>query len=434
MLANQSILRLDTFGISSGKVRTRITELMEATKDMTREEAFQIAVFEQGEIAMARLGDAVDDNMLKVEQQQAAYENLRNEVGRGFSGLVGFINGALAPATGGFDELLRKTNDARMEFGYFQGTLTGMAKLLGAHTTILETAAERTEHLARSQDYLHEKYGVTSTALSDATDRAQGYNAAAERMNGLAEYYADVAAKKKIQAFEDGYEATNNTRDAVDQYNLAIQDAQTYAENYTASQILANDAAVNAAIAFNDAAAALGELTVAGLAKAELDNLKIALDENRISAEEYEAAQKAILVQFGLLTPAEEGAQSALNTLRESFIAGKITAEQYATAVLAVKNNIDSLQDKTVTVTYYQKNVTSDTTGRDNIAMAEGFSGMISKPTNILVGEAGPEYVHVVPVNQNDNRRNQSVTMLNPVFAGVNNPQNLFEELERMSV
>ena len=39
MMANQSIPRLDSFGISSGQVRSRITELMEATEGLTREES-----------------------------------------------------------------------------------------------------------------------------------------------------------------------------------------------------------------------------------------------------------------------------------------------------------------------------------------------------------------------------------------------------------
>jgi hypothetical protein len=59
MLANQSIPRLDTFGISAGKVKTRIKELRDENKDMTRETAFMTAVMEQAEVSMKRLGDEI---------------------------------------------------------------------------------------------------------------------------------------------------------------------------------------------------------------------------------------------------------------------------------------------------------------------------------------------------------------------------------------
>jgi len=57
LLANQSIPRLDSFGISAGAVRTRIAELQEQFPDMTREAAFTQAVLEQGQETMAKLGD-----------------------------------------------------------------------------------------------------------------------------------------------------------------------------------------------------------------------------------------------------------------------------------------------------------------------------------------------------------------------------------------
>ena len=52
MLANQSIPRMDSFGMSSGKARLRIEELMKTNADMTREQAFTQAVLEQGRVTM----------------------------------------------------------------------------------------------------------------------------------------------------------------------------------------------------------------------------------------------------------------------------------------------------------------------------------------------------------------------------------------------
>lgn len=57
MLANQSIPRLDSFGMSSGKVREDINRLMAADKSLTREQAFMTAVMEAGRETMEKVGD-----------------------------------------------------------------------------------------------------------------------------------------------------------------------------------------------------------------------------------------------------------------------------------------------------------------------------------------------------------------------------------------
>ena len=81
MLANQSILRLDTFGISSGEVRKRIDELTESIEGMTREQAFMQAVMEQGTISMATVGDQSDKAAVKMSALKADMANLKDQVG-----------------------------------------------------------------------------------------------------------------------------------------------------------------------------------------------------------------------------------------------------------------------------------------------------------------------------------------------------------------
>jgi len=81
MLANQSIPRLDTFGISSGQVRVRIEELMAATEGLTREQAFMQATMELGEEAMGRVGDVSDTGAVKLANLQATMTNLKDELG-----------------------------------------------------------------------------------------------------------------------------------------------------------------------------------------------------------------------------------------------------------------------------------------------------------------------------------------------------------------
>lgn len=77
MLANQSIPRLDNFGISSGTVRQRIDELLKSGEALNREEAFKMAVMEEGGKALETLGDTSDLTKVKMDQLTAALSDLK---------------------------------------------------------------------------------------------------------------------------------------------------------------------------------------------------------------------------------------------------------------------------------------------------------------------------------------------------------------------
>ena len=103
MISNMSVARLDSFGISSGKVRARIKELMETTEGMTREQAFFQATMEEGEKVLGRLGpetETLADEMAELSAKtadfQAAFGALISDGGTiGFmADLVGFATDA----------------------------------------------------------------------------------------------------------------------------------------------------------------------------------------------------------------------------------------------------------------------------------------------------------------------------------------------------
>lgn len=79
LLANQSIPRLDNFGISSGRVRTRIAELQAEFPNLTREVAFTQAVLEEAEKSMDRLGEAVTDSVDPITRLSTIIKNEYNE-------------------------------------------------------------------------------------------------------------------------------------------------------------------------------------------------------------------------------------------------------------------------------------------------------------------------------------------------------------------
>jgi len=82
MLANQSIPRLDTFGISSGRVRARIEELQKANKGMTREQAFLNAVMEIGSKKMELLGDKTLTTSERIQQMKVKLQNLKTNIAK----------------------------------------------------------------------------------------------------------------------------------------------------------------------------------------------------------------------------------------------------------------------------------------------------------------------------------------------------------------
>jgi hypothetical protein len=96
MLANQSVPRLDSFGISSGKARERILELMATVPGMTRETAFMTAVMEQGAIAMEKVGEQSGGAVGAAARLNVAMTNLKNGVGRGFLDVFANVQGSLA--------------------------------------------------------------------------------------------------------------------------------------------------------------------------------------------------------------------------------------------------------------------------------------------------------------------------------------------------
>lgn len=96
LLANQSIPRLDNFGISSGKVRARIAELQAEFKGMSREAAFSQAVFEQGAKSLDILGVRTQDAGTKMEVARANIQNMRIEMGQKLLPIVAELFGFIA--------------------------------------------------------------------------------------------------------------------------------------------------------------------------------------------------------------------------------------------------------------------------------------------------------------------------------------------------
>ena len=75
LLANRSIPRLDNFGISSGRVRERVEELTKA--GLALDQAFKLAVLEEGSKSLAILGDTSELASTKIAIVEAAAKDAK---------------------------------------------------------------------------------------------------------------------------------------------------------------------------------------------------------------------------------------------------------------------------------------------------------------------------------------------------------------------
>lgn len=80
MLANQSVERLDTFGISSGRVRQRITELMTANVNLSREQAFVNSVLEIGSDKLRQVEAQGVTASTSVDKLTASWNDLKQAI------------------------------------------------------------------------------------------------------------------------------------------------------------------------------------------------------------------------------------------------------------------------------------------------------------------------------------------------------------------
>lgn len=75
MMANQSKLRLDTFGLSVERVTKRQKEL--EAQGYSTQDAFKVAVYEDAEVALDKLGDTSDSAAVGLDRLSAALTNLK---------------------------------------------------------------------------------------------------------------------------------------------------------------------------------------------------------------------------------------------------------------------------------------------------------------------------------------------------------------------
>lgn len=141
LLTNQSILRLDSFGVSSDKVRQRMAELTTETKEYTREQRFMIAFMEQAEGKMTLLDEAGFTAATSLDKLKTAVTDTKDSI-------AVFVADALEPVIDGFMEWEGATYDRLAAHARMQGATEEQIRQLERIQWLTDLAASETRGYA----------------------------------------------------------------------------------------------------------------------------------------------------------------------------------------------------------------------------------------------------------------------------------------------
>lgn len=331
---------LDNLGltISVGKANEKYAQsLGKSVAALTEEEkkiALLNATIEAGNRLIEQNGGNVASATDGFNRLSAATDNLKNSFSQSLAVTGGFFD-KLATGVDGLNKWQQALNFAQDQgLGPFAAQVEVAREVLGASNTVFDKARSGTLGMAEANAKAWE-------TISDSQKSMDMYNQAMQQGADTTNYAAGAIQRMRDDTISSN-DAWNMYTSALEQGKQSFDDASQKSYELAAAQQAAADSAANAKMSFMDAASAISEMSKAQFAQAQLEALKASLDSGAISATQYAAAQEAVLLQFGILTPAEIQAQAAMNALNDSFVNGNLTAQQYALAIQTNKAHFDA--------------------------------------------------------------------------------------------
>lgn len=455
LVANQSIDRLDELGISGAATRATMDELQQSIAGLTREEAFNIALQEQMQVALERVGqDGIPLNVTGFQRLRTEVENTRNEISE-------FIGGALDPLILRSFETADRVAEAEQAIANQRRELMASSATWSEYVDNLKTAGLRVNQLERDEYELVQTERERELALQEAAAAQDRVTAAQERaqssrINAFMEENGHLLENAAEQTTTLAYEterytqATNRNivtqeranRERANSTRLAEREAQVNADRAMAIEA-AREAAVLSFQAELAATQAANERAAAS--RAASSSLFMEADANRelgsvlfetALAEGITATETALLAQeFTNLTDEQIKAQIAAAALQvkeqelgEALAAGNITIAEaidelnafqeslnssegdvysYAAGVDELTGNareassavrdtalaLDELDGKTVSASVTVRQTNLSTGIGDGLIEARSRGGAGFPGASFLVGERGPELV-----------------------------------------
>jgi len=380
-----------------------------------------VKVGEANETYAAAIGKTVEE--LTAEDKQIALLNATMEAGSRLIEQAGESTEAYGDAWGAVRAHIKNATDAMKE-----NAAEGLLPIVQYLADYLD-AARKINELDFDEGYTETaKWENLASAQAEAAGEMEANAQAIARGNeAIAQGWSDVGASAPSASAGVSANAV-----AWEQYNAAIAASDT--ANLAAQNRLmweTSEAAGAAAIANMNFAASIGELSTAQFAQAAIDIMAEQMRDAGKGAEEIAAGTRAILIEFGLLTPAEEEARIAMDTFAGRMAEDGADVDMLAAAILNVHNYMQMLEDKEVDLTVnthfntygepaaaggaggyidpgtgsgYSVPWSAPAGGSGQVApqpdemLASGGQFWTSGPAVISVGEgAEPEFVSVIP-------------------------------------
>jgi len=334
LMANQSKERLDTFGISSGKVRARIQELTKAGYDA--QEAFKLATLEEGRKALDLLGDTSELSATKIAKVEAAFSDLKTGLAVAAVELLdsaGILD-RFAVGASMIPETLERIGLFAQAYGAGVKAYLGSfskTEALAVFEGRLRAGAAAMADLGAGEEELRYKHLTMVDSFAEGATRASEYNA---EVAAIAEQYGS-----STEAHAQYSAAMQTTYENMDRAAIA-------AVEYQEAQDKANEAAGTAAQKFYSMAESLKGATEAQIASTAIRELSTLLEDGQITASDYAVAVQETQLAFGLADEASIHLSSGINRLVEHFGAGQVAATEFddRLAHLIDVNTMENLQ------------------------------------------------------------------------------------------
>ncbi len=221
LLSNMSLLRLDSFGISSARVKQRMDELQASTANMTKEEAFYVATMEEATRKAEALESVLEDQRSQVELLKVEWQEAKTAVGEYLAEASVPLISSLNHEIKSYKHAQESARDLHREIARGATSYQDFAAQVGRVNQQLSN--EQRQHLSLKQAYATRAY--YAELLREIEEEAEAH----ERR--LTDAWAARAAQghDTARATEEVAEATENATKAAEE---EVSEAEALAQAY----------------------------------------------------------------------------------------------------------------------------------------------------------------------------------------------------------
>jgi chromosome segregation ATPase len=341
LLANQSIQRLDTFGISAGRVRARMQELAQEFPNMDREARFMNATLEIANEKMEVLAESGFEAFSELDKLKATVENLGVELGTGLKpGLEEaseLFNNLLKPllfiltAENDITEAVQRGVISRKDANRLITDAILTSKTYG---DVLDEVNQREEANVELNERIALSTRDMTTAIEDNTDAVDENAKLAELLKVSLSGVVGTGQERIVEAIQ----SMDELKEEQQELNQEFSKGKISFEQYQSSMEKLEDKQDALTEKINDTKEALREQTaqlIFSQASAGLDaktSLLLARELGLVDEQTFEVARRT-------------------QELRGEFDEGAISAEEFAEGVGILNDAIGGLTDKSIEVT-----------------------------------------------------------------------------------